>query len=425
LAFTADESGKTRKTHLWVRPLDSLSAQHLSDAETLTSPFWSPDSRFIAFFADGKLKKIEASGGPAQVICDAPTGRSGAWNRDGVILFASSLLPLFRVPAEGGEAKPSSRQQAYARSPHFLPDGRHYFFTSTDLKPGRSGIYVGALDSEDMTRLLGDQSNAAYAKTPSGAGYLLFWRGGSLMAQPFDPVRLQLSGGPFPVADHVAYSSALRDAVFSVSENGLLVYDPTDTARYDQLVWFDRTGKRLATVGEAGGYFSPTVSPDEKQVAVARLDPQTRTSDLWFIEPQRGISTRFTSDPKDEGNPVWSPDGRSIVFASNRENTFNLYRKTSSGSGKDELLLKSDHPKLPTDWSTDGRFLLYDDQDPKTKRDIWVLPLSGDRTPIPFLQTEFNELAGVFSPDGKLVAYQSDQSGQYEVYVQTFPAETR
>jgi eukaryotic-like serine/threonine-protein kinase len=282
------------------------------------------------------------------------------------------------------------------------------------------GIYVGALDSTEATLLLPDSSSAAYASV-DGTGYLLFWRGGNIMAQPFDSGKLRLSGGPFPVAVRVGYSPSSYLASFSASENGFLAYDSAELQR-DQLVWFDRAGKRLGTVGEPRRYYQPALSPDEKQVAVDRLDPRGTEDDLWLINLAGAVSTRFTFDPKDDAAPVWSPDGRSIAFASNREGVYDLYRKLSSGAGKEELLLKSANVKRTSDWSPDGRFLLYHEQNLKTKYGLWLLPLSGDRKPIPFLQTEFNETHGAFAPDGKSIAYQSDESGKYEIYVQTFPA---
>ena len=342
-----------------------------------------------------------------------------------MILFNGAGLPLSTVRAEGGEAKPITAADAQSREnlryPTFLPDGRHYLYTTS------AGIFAGALESKDTTRLQGDLSSAAYAPAVSGAGYLLFWRGGSLMAQPFDPAKLRLSGGPFPVVEQVGYNSSYYLASFSVSENGVLVYDSGGRAQNEQLVWLDRTGKRLGTVGELADRLRlPSLSLDDKQVAVSRFDPKARNYDLWIIELGRGIPTRFTFDPKDDSNPVWSPDGRYIVFSSNREGVSNLYRKLSSGAGKDELLLKSGQNIFPTDWSPDGRFLLYTSPNPKTKVDLWVLPhpggTPGEKKPVPFLQTESVEALGVFSPDGKWVAYQSDESGTFEIYVQTFPS---
>jgi Tol biopolymer transport system component len=422
LAITgADASGKTQ---LWVRPLDSLTVQPMAGTEGALYPFWSPDSRFIGFFADNKLKKMEATGGPPLTLCDAPQGRGGAWNRDGVIIFGGLQAPISRVSAAGGEARPllsidQSRQERDHRWPRFLPDGRHFLYTIRSTS-NYAGIYVGTLDSQERRRLLADVSSSDYVPSGKG-GYMLFWRGGTLMGQPFDTGKQQLSGEPFPVAEAVGYSPALTLAAFAVSENGVLVHHSGQTGQ-NQLTWFDRGGKRLGTVAEVGVSLRPSLSPDEKQVVVDRVEGATSNYDIWLTELARGVSSRFTFDPTSDFQPVWSPDGSRIVFTSNRAGTFNLYQKIASGAGTDELLLKSANSKFPNDWSLDGQFLLYDDVDPKTKGDLWVLPMSGDRKPIPFLRTEFNERSAVFSPDGKWISYDSDESGKAEVYVQSFPA---
>jgi serine/threonine protein kinase/Tol biopolymer transport system component len=421
LAFTATDSFGQSK--LWVRRTDSLAAQPLAATEDASGPFWSPDSRFIGFFAGGALKKMEASGGPAQTICRAPNGRGGAWSRDGVILFEAFATPIFIVSAAGGEAKAlttvdASRQESAHDWPSFLPDGRHFLYTVLSSQHENSGIYLGALDSKDRTRLAGDFSNAVYA-----GGYLLFARAGTLMAQRFDAGKLQLAGEPHLVAEHVPQNSVNGLAKYSVSENGLLVYSSTFTGfgTESQLTWFDRTGKRLEAIEESGE--RPQLSPDEKQVVVDDIEPQAGTFDLWLIELARGgISSRFTLDPHNHWFPIWSPDGSQIAFSSNRDGNYNLYRKTSSGAGKEELLLQSNQRKDPTDWSADGHFLLYNQFDPKTNIDLWVLPLSGDKKPIPFLRTEYTERDASFSPDGKWIAYTSDELGKEEIYVQAFPA---
>ena len=423
LAFVAADS--TGKIQLWMRPIDSLSAQPLAGTESASFPFWSPDSRFIGFFAGNKLKKIDASGGPPLTLCDAPNGRGGAWNRDGVIIAGGLNVPLFRVPAAGGEAQPLTRLDLTPgendhRWPVFLPDGKHFLYSVRSSRPNVAGIYIGAIGAKERTRILGDESNAAYAPSRDG-GYLLFSRGGNLMAQPFDAGKLRLSGDPFPVAEQVGYDSILILGFFSLSQNGVLVYDSGSDHGDDELTWFDRAGKRLGTVGDRARHQAPSLSPDEKQVAIDRVDSQSKGYDLYLIEFGRGVSTRFTFDPRSDISPVWSPDGTRIAFASNREGNYNLYQKIASGAGKDELLWKSDRPNVPTDWSLDGRFLLYFQMDLKTKADLWVLPVSGERKPFAFLQTEFNERSGAFSPDSKWIAYDSDESGRREIYVQPFP----
>jgi len=414
------------KTQLWVHALDSLSAQPLAGTEEATAPFWSPDSRFIGFFSSGKLKKIEAAGGPVQTLCDALVGSRGACSPDNVIIFAHNSDALYRVSAAGGAPAPvtaldASRKETAHVCPKFLPDGRHFIYLAASAQRENSGIYVGSLDSKETKLLVNAYQGAAYAPP----GYLLFMRERTLMAQGFDANRLELRGEPFPVAEQVELQSSAepRFAFFSVSETGVLVYR-SGTSRNSQLTWFDRSGKQLGTVGPPGAYGNPSLSPDEKRVAVQRgeLPGQGGSPDIWLIETgPRGATERFTFDPATETNPLWSPDGSRIVFSSNRDGPLNLYQKAVGGAGGDGALFKSDNIKVPFDWSRDGRFLLYAEADPKMRQDIWVLPLSEGQKPFPFLQTEFIETHAQFSPDGKWIAYSSNESGTWQVYVRSFP----
>lgn len=422
LVYGTSTEGKER---LWVRPLDSLTAQPLpgtdkADPEAIGS-FWSPDSRYIAFFADGKLKKMEISGGLAQAIADAPIPRGGSWNRDGVIIFSpTAQSPLYRVSATGGEATQlttldESRQETSHRWPFFLPDGRHFLYLARTIQGEDNVIYVGSLDSKEVKRVTRADSNMAYALP----GDLLFAREGTLMAQPFDAEGLRVTGEAFPVVEHIRHNPANTLARFSVSEGSVLVYQ-TGNPVPNQLTWIDRSGNKLGTVGPRGNYTQLRLSPDEKRVAVFRADPPAITNDIWLIELARGVESRLTSDPSSEASPVWSPDGSRIAFTSNREGRANLYQKLSSGAGEVEELFKSGENKVMMDWSADGRFMLFRSFGEKTRMDIWVLPTFGDRKPYPLLQSEFNEIWARFSPDGRWVAYVSNETGMNEVYVQEF-----
>jgi Tol biopolymer transport system component len=242
------------------------------------------------------------------------------------------------------------------------------------------------------------------------------------MAQPFDAKRLQITGEAFPIAEQIGPQGQTSIAPVSVSQTGILAYASGGSAPVSQLTWYDRRGTQLGTPSPQSTYRAPALSPDEKRIAVERIDSQTGTGDIWVLDIARGSFSRFTSDPATDMAPIWSPDGSRIVFLSGRDGAGNLYQKPSSGPGKEELLLKTNEMKIPTDWSRDGRFILYESNSPKTKFDIWVLPLAGDRKPIPFLQTEFDERHGQFSPNGKWVAYASNESGIFQIYVQPFPA---
>jgi serine/threonine protein kinase/Tol biopolymer transport system component len=412
---------------LWVRPLESLAARPLPGTDGGAHPFWSPDGQFVGFFAQRKLKKIHVSGGPSETICDAVLPRGGTWSTDGVIVFsAGGGRELYRVPAGGGAATPvpADGLNNERHWPSFLPDGRHFVYFG---RPQKHGIYVAAIDSANARLLLNDYVGVAYAPP----GYLLVLRGstrggpaGTLLAYPFDPARVQITGEPMPVAERIRYESGLARGAFTVSGNGTLVYGDSDRST-TQLTWFDRSGEALANVGGAAAFGQPSLSPDEKTVAVERVDPVTQDQDLWLIDTPRNTPSRFTSQPNNiTFMPIWSPDGARIVFASARGTPPNLYYKASTGLGRDELLFKSTSNNQPTDWSRDGRFIVYAGMDPKTQWDLWLMPMSGadvERKPVPFLQTEFNEHLGRVSPDGRWIAYVSDESGTNEVYVQTFP----
>jgi Tol biopolymer transport system component len=414
-----DESGNA---YLWVRKMDSLSAQKLSGTEGAALPFWSPDSRFIGFFAEGKLKKIDASGGPPLTLAEAPLGLGGTWSRDGTIVFAPAFAgPLHRVSAAGGEATPvttldQSRQETAHRYPYFLPDGRHFLYLAGSPQQEESGIYIGSVDSKESKFLLRADSNVVYAPPD----FLLFGREQTLMAQPFDVKKLQITAEPFPIVEQVGRWTFISFMTFSVSENGVLSYRSGGIAN-SRLVWFDRAGKKLGEVGEPGEYSNPALSPDERRLAVCVFDRQSMKRDIWIGDLTRGTTSRFTFDPADDTNPVWSPDGSRIIFTSERKGQRDLYEKAASGTGQVQLLLESEYFKHAEDWSSDGKFLVYNAL-PRGGQDLWVLPLSGgDEKPRALLEEAFSEHQAQFSPNGRWIAYTSDETGRSEVYVQTFP----
>jgi eukaryotic-like serine/threonine-protein kinase len=414
VAFVANLDGKTQ---LWIRAINSTNAQPLLGTDDADYPFWSPDSRSIAFFADGKLKKIDASGGPAQTLSDVPTltARGGTWNRDGVIVFGAAAGPLRRVSSAGGtpslltELDLSGGEVAH-RNPSFLPDGRHFLFF-VQGRQDKQGIYLGSLETKRGALLVRGDSSGVYAPP----GYLIFARERTLMGQRFDVQTLALGGDAFPVAEPVGLYNQ-NTATFSVSDNTVLAFASAYGDR--QLAWFDRTGKLLERIGSSTSFFDVALSPDERRAAI-----QSGNNDIWVVDLARaGVPSRLTFDAGVEDLPVWSPDGSLVLFNSTAAGTADLYSKPSTGAGKEEVILKSPGVKRATDWSRDGRFILYDNDDPNSASDLWVLPLFGEKKPEPFLQTPFAEQQARFSPDGKWIAYISNESGTAEVYVQSFPA---
>ncbi len=428
LAFAA--RGADGKELIWVRALDSLAAQPLAGTEGAAQLFWSPDSRFVGFQADGKLKKIDASGGPALTLTEGSQVRGATWNSEGVIVFAPTFNgPLYRVSAAGGEATPvtkldEARRENAHRWPCFLPDGKHFLYLARGSSGEGTGIYVGSLDGQEPKLILREDTGASYAPP----GYLLFVRQDTLMAQRFDAKALELRGEAFPLAEQVRFNGATRRGIFSVSDNGVLVYMGGATAGAAELTWMDRTGKQVGVLGEPGFYSSPRVSPDGKTVAANVFDAGSGNADLWLYDVARGIRTRFTFDPATENFPVWSPDGSRIVFASTRKGQEDIYQKAATGAAAEEVLLATDAQEFPASWSPDGRHLAYYRLGEKTRRDIWILPLFGDpstplgagRKPFSFIETDFDEYGAEFSPDGRWLAYNSDESGRQEVYVVPF-----
>ena len=419
IVFGARQKGGRQQ--LWLRRLDSATAQPLPGTEGAALPFWSPDSRWVGFGQDTKLKKIDIQGGPPVPVTDLPsTFRGGSWNSEGVIVFAGNATgPLMRVAASGGTAVAASAGQSH-RYPWFLPDGRHFLYITS--QPGDMPVQVGSLDEPGKAGKVVAQAHspAVYAQ-----GHLLFLRENTLMAQPFDAARLETTGEAMPVAEGVpTFGAPTRLAGFAVSPAGLLTFLSGTTAGQTQLLWKDRSGKVVGNLGERiGTTGNIAISPDQKSVAVGFGSPQ----DLWIYDAARGLPTRFTFDPANDREPVWSPEGKTLYFASARgKGNHNVYRKASNGTGAEELLLEDAVDKTPASFSPDGRLLLYSRTDPKTGNDIWVLPITpatGGAKPEPrvFLQTPFSEGRPQFSPDGQWVVYQSNESGQNEVYAAPFP----
>lgn len=428
IAFVA--SGRDGNNILWVRSLESLSANPLAGTEGAYQPFWSPDSRNVGFFASGKLKKIDISGGSPQVVCDVRRAAGGSWNRDGVIIFATlDLTPIHRVAASGGvpvqvTALDRPRKTNAHLWPEFLPDGNHFLYMSHTERGTDSAIYAASLDSKEQTQVLTVLSNVGYVQHHAGEpGFLLFVRDKVLQAQSFDPKSLKVSGEPFVVASKLASGQVGNSLIsqigdFSVAQGGVLVYR-TDPLPAVQLTWVDRQGRQLATAGAPGQIIIPELSPDEQRVAVEQHDAQTGQPDVWLLDLSRGTNSRFTFGPQDNEFPIWSPDGRQIVVGSMRNRAVDLFVKPANGASEAVPMLKTSATKYPTDWSPDGRFVLYENHT-ETGSNLWILPIGGGRTPFPFLASPFAEVDGRFSPDGRWIAYSSNKSGRDEIYVRSF-----
>jgi serine/threonine protein kinase len=420
IAYVATSDGVSR---LWVHPLDSISAQALPGTENALNPFWSPDGRSLGFFADGKLKRIDLGGGQPQTLAEisATTGGQGAWDAEGTILFnpnGTTVGPLLRISAPGGQAVAASKlgkAEAGHHAPRFLPGGRQFLFAASGTGAA-SALWLGSLDGTGSRRIAaytpGTESAAEYLPP----GWLVRVRQNVLAAERFDAASGQLSGDPVTLAQAVGLDPNTQSGSFSVSPSGTIAWRGGAGNRR-QLTWSNRSGQNVGTLGapDDTGLALPELSPDGRRAAVTRGSVGSR--DIWIYEGAR--SNRFTFDAADDLDTIWSPDGSRVVFTSTRKGSLDLYRKPADGSGSEELLRQSADDKRPDSWSPDGRFILYNSS--QNNGDLMVLPLGADRKPFPFLSTQFNENQGVFSPDGKWVAYQSNESGRFEIYVRPFP----
>jgi serine/threonine protein kinase len=408
------------KREIWVRSLDGTSAQPLAGTDDAVSPFWSPDSRYLGYFANGKLYKVDTAGGRPQSLCEVREDRGGAWNRDGVILFGGPD-GLSRVSAQGGTpvlaTKRDSNEEAH-RWPYFLPDGRHFVFLADAGTSENHHIRLGSLDSEESQILFGAITRVAYAPP----GYLLYVNQGALVAQPFDAEKLKVSGEPTTLAEGIATVGDNHEFDFSVSDTGVLAYQSSSSKT--QLKWMDRSGKELGVVGEPDAFASIALSPDGKRALLSLLDADGRPSDIWQLDLSRGNRSRLTFDPQSDSEGVWSPDGHRIVFASNRgENgRSNLYITSDNASGNDQKLAVVDADEIPTSWSRDGQYILIM-RWTNGRAGVWLLRPNIDSEAKPLLQSAaFDQGAGTFSPNGRFFAYMTNESGRYEVYVQSFPS---
>jgi dipeptidyl aminopeptidase/acylaminoacyl peptidase/predicted Ser/Thr protein kinase len=419
LAFVA--AGASGKPQLWLRPLDSPAAQPLSGTDNPAQPFWSADSRFVAFLAEGKLKKIDVSGGSALTVADAQQlAGSGTWSGEGVILVGSATT-IYRVSAVGGAVTPvtmldAARQESVHIWPYFLPDGKHFLYLALSAKTENSGIFVSSLDSKERKLLLNASSNPVYVPP----GYLLFNREGTLMAQPFDAQRLELKGEAVPVVEGVQFNPASARSAFAASNNGVLAYRGGTGRLFGgtgaplTLTWVSRNGTEQRLAAPIHNYVMPRVSPDGQRVAagIEEADGQ-----IWVYDLSRDTLTRLTFDGKDNVNPVWTPDGKRIVF---RGAQSRLFWQPADGSGPAEELAKSELglTNIPGSFSPDGQVLAF--MEFGSGLDLYTLSLK-DGKPQPFLRTPSNETAPRFSPDGRWIAYASDESGRYEIYVRPYP----
>ena len=412
-----------RKNAIWIYELGSPGARSLADTGGASYPFWSADSRFLAFFADGKLKKLELSGGSVQAVCDAPSGRGGTWNKDGVIVFtpdASVGGGLYRVLASGGNltqiSNPDGKRGEHShRWPVFLPDGKHYLYLASNFsgQRGVDAIFVGSLDSSEKRFVVEATANAAYA----APGYLLFCREKTLLAQRFDQKRFVLTGEPTAILTDIQYLPQVARAMFTVSDNGLMITQSGSGVALSQPVWFDRKGNEVGRVGKPDVYLNVALAPNGKSVAVDKIDManQNLKVDVWTYELQLESAKQLTFGFGFHGVPIWSPDVTRLVFGSNPQFHFDLYMKNSDGTQEEKRIVQDDLDKFPTDWSGDGKYLLYN-----RATDLWFVTFPEQKNSL-FLKAESVLSNGQFSPDGKWVTYASNESGKWEIYVTSFP----
>jgi serine/threonine protein kinase len=427
LVFAAKTPGAAPM--LWVRSMDQVNARQLGGTEEAYSPFWSPDNRWIGFFAEGKLKKVPAAGGAVQILTQsAAENRSGTWGPQDNILFGSGTEPILQVKSAGKTVPvtmlDTSRQEGSHRYPYFLPDGNHFLYTILGRLADQNGVYVGSIDDKAKRFLVRFDSNAIYVQ-----GYLLFVDGDTLLGQAFDAKHLALNGEPFVVAEHVGRNTAFMSAV-SGSAVGTIAYAGT-IAQNGHLSWFDRSGNVLGTAGTPDGdYVDFRLSPDEKRLAASLVNARASTVEIWLTDLARSSSSRFASGGLVTAAPIWSPDGLRLAFRSNRNGLIEFYERSAAGGGSDRPLLLGEAYQaahipsvnlVPTDWAPDGRNILFSVPAAESGNDLWLLPLTQGGKPEKFIASPAEEMHGNFSPDGHLVAYTSNESGKFEVYVETFP----
>ena len=416
-------SDQANKNVIWIHQVGNRGATVVPGTEGAFYPFWAPNGRSLGFFADGKLKIIDAaSGRSAQVLADAPFGRGGSWNRDGVILFTPDAWSgVYRVSSSGGTpaqvTKPEVSQfQVSHRWPVFLPDGRHFLYLACNFsgRLDKNMIFVGSLDSDEKRSIVNASTNAFYADP----GYLVYWRDNALVAQHFDLHNYSLTGEPRIVSDAVQYFPQTNLAIFAVVGNTLVAQTSAGKgASRSQLIWFDRHGKQVGTVGSPDLLANPKLSPDGKRVAVDPTDTDGRHVNVWIHELNSDATSRLGFGPWLEQVTVWSPDGKQVIYTANEKLFFSLYLKNADGSGSAQSVMDFGTPQQgPWDWSRDGKYLLV-----RKERELWYMTMA-DRQTRPLLQSQWLIRNAQFSPDGKFVAYASSETGNWEVYVSPFPS---
>jgi len=410
-----------RKNLLWIYEPGSQHAQSIANTEGANFPFWSADGKSVGFFSDAKLRRVDVAGGPVQTLCDAPTGRGGTWNKDGVILFTPSGqlgYGLYRISASGGTPTQITfpdrdHGEDSHRWPLFLPDGIHYLYLAMNISTPNipTSTYVGSLNSNERTFIVHSASNVGYA----APGYLLFFHNQTLFAQGFDLSKFQLRGEPTPILTEIQYLPRIGRAVFASTENGLLVAQTGGDSGVSQMLWFDRKGEQVAVASKPGVYGNVSLSPNGKVVASDGLDSASQNTDIWTFDLASGAAKRLTFDPAIDSSPVWSPDSRRLIFTSDRGQRFNLYMKDATGAEEEKLIPQDGPDRFPTDWSLDGKYVIYE-----RGQELWFLQMP-ELKPALYLKSNATLRAARFSPDGKWVAYSSNESGRREIYVASFP----